>query len=241
MNDQERLDDLIIDGLQIYQRSDMFRFSFDAIALIHFCRFNSRHTYVDLGTGTGVMPLIGTSLGAGYIAGIDINKTLVELAQRSVDHNSKQDVVKMLCGDYRHMSYRDVQDKPFDGVIVNPPFYDCESGAKPTSEERALALHDGHTTLEEVLKAVQSFIKCKGRLWMIYSASRLQYVLHELEEANFQAKRIRFIHGMVDKPAKLVLIEALYQGQASLILEPPLIVYDKPNVYTKEVSSWYER
>ena len=37
MNDQERLDDLIIDGLQLYQRTDMFRFSFDAIALIHFC------------------------------------------------------------------------------------------------------------------------------------------------------------------------------------------------------------
>ena len=241
MNDQERLDDLIIDGLQIYQRSDMFRFSFDAIALIHFCRFNSRYTYVDFGTGTGVMPLIGTSLGAGHITGIDINETLIELAQRSVEHNGKQDVVKMLCGDYRHMSYRDVQDKPFDGVIVNPPFYDSESGAKPTSEERALALHDGHTTLDEVLKAVQSFIKCKGRLWMIYSASRLQYVLHELEIANFQAKRIRFIHGMIDKPAKLVLIEAIYQGQAGLVLEPPLIVYGKPNVYTKEVSSWYER
>ena len=241
MNDQERLDDLIIDGLQIYQRSDMFRFSFDAIALIHFCRFNSRHSYVDLGTGTGVMALIGTSLGAGHITGIDIDETLIELTQRSVEQNHKQAQVSMLCGDYRHMSYRDVQDKPFDGVIVNPPFYDCERGAKPTSEERALALHDGHTTLEEVLKAVQSFIKCKGRLWMIYSASRLQYALHELEVANFQAKRIRFIHGRVDKPAKLVLIEALYQGRAGLVLEPPLIVYDKPNVYTKEVSSWYER
>ena len=158
MNDQERLDDLIIDGLQLYQRTDMFRFSFDAIALIHFCSFNGRHTYVDLGTGTGVMPLIGTSLGAGHITGIDINKTIIEMAQRSVEYNHKQDKVTMLCGDYRHMSYRDVQDKPFDGVIVNPPFYDCESGAKPTSEERALALHDGHTTLEEVLKAVQFFI-----------------------------------------------------------------------------------
>ena len=84
MNDQERLDDLIIDGLQLYQRTDMFRFSFDAIALIHFCRFNSRHTYVDFGTGTGVMPLIGTSLGAGHITCIDINKTIIELAQRSV-------------------------------------------------------------------------------------------------------------------------------------------------------------
>ena len=50
MNDQERLDDLIIDGLQIYQGTDMFRFPSDAIALIHFLRFNSRHTYVDLGT-----------------------------------------------------------------------------------------------------------------------------------------------------------------------------------------------
>ena len=241
MNDQERLDDLIIDGLQIYQRTDMFRFSFDAIALIHFCQFNDRHSYVDLGTGTGVMPLIGTSLGAGHITGIDINETLIKLAQRSVEHNDKGRTVSMLCGDYRHMSYRDIQDKPFDGVIVNPPFYDCESGAKPTSEERALALHDEHTSLEDVLKAVQSFIKYKGRLWMIYSASRLQYVLHELEAANFQAKRIRFIHGMVDKSAKLVLIEALYQGQAGLVLEPPLIVYEKPNVYTKEVSSWYER
>lgn len=241
MNDQERLDDLIIDDLQIYQRLDMFRFSFDAIALIHFCRFNGRHSYVDLGTGTGVMPLIGTSLGAGHITGIEMNETLIKLAQRSVEHNHKQDVVNMLCGDYRHITYRDIQDKPFDGVIVNPPFYDCESGAKPTSEERALALHDGLITLEEVLKAVQSFIKCKGRLWMVYNASRLQYVLHELEVANFQAKRIRFIHGMLDKPAKLVLIEAIYQGQAGLVLEPPLIVYEKPNVYTKEVSSWYER
>ena len=96
MNDQERLDDLIIDGLQIYQRSDMFRFSFDAIALIHFCRFNGRHTYVDLGTGSGVMPLIGTSLGAGHITGIEINETLVELAKRSVEHNRKQDVVNIL-------------------------------------------------------------------------------------------------------------------------------------------------
>ena len=83
------------------------------LRFIHFCLFNGRHTYVDLGTGTGVMPLIGTSLGAGHITGIDINKTIIEMAQRSVEYNHKQDVVTMLCGDYRHMSSRNVQDKPF--------------------------------------------------------------------------------------------------------------------------------
>jgi len=79
MNNQEQLDDLIIDDLKIYQRQDQFRFSFDAIALVHFCRFNQRHRYIDLGTGTGVLPLIGTSLGAGHITGVEINDVMANL------------------------------------------------------------------------------------------------------------------------------------------------------------------
>ena len=80
MNNQEQLDDLIIDDLKIYQRQDQFRFSFDAIALVHFCRFNQRHRYIDLGTGTGVLPLIGTSLGAGHITGVEINDVMANMA-----------------------------------------------------------------------------------------------------------------------------------------------------------------
>ena len=75
------------------------------------------------------MPLIGTSLGAGHITGIEINETLVELAKRSVEHNRKQDVVNILCGDYRHMTYRDIQDKPLM-VLLLIPFYDCGKRCK---------------------------------------------------------------------------------------------------------------
>ena len=73
-----------------------FAFPLTLLRSFTFCLFNGRHTYVDLGTGTGVMPLIGTSLGAGHITGIDINKIIIEMAQRSVEHNHKQDVVTML-------------------------------------------------------------------------------------------------------------------------------------------------
>ena len=91
MNDLEQLDDLIIDDLKIYQRRDQFRFSFDAIALVHFCRFNGHYRYIDLGTGTGVLPLIGTSLGAGHMTGVEINDVMANLAQRSVTYNHKSD------------------------------------------------------------------------------------------------------------------------------------------------------
>ena len=104
MNNQEQLDDLIIDDLKIYQRQDQFRFSFDAIALVHFCRFNQRHRYIDLGTGTGVLPLIGTSLGAGHITGIEINDVMANMAERSVLYNHKSNVISIVQGDYRTMN-----------------------------------------------------------------------------------------------------------------------------------------
>ena len=241
LHNRERLDDLIIDNLRIYQRDDEFRFSFDAIALVHFCRFNGRHRYVDLGTGTGVLPLVGTSLGAGHITGIEINAVTADLAQRSVAYNNKSDVVHIVQGDYRQISYHQFGAKPFDGVLVNPPFFDYASGLAPCERQRQLALHDKHTSLEDVIASAKRLVKYKGRLWMVYSAPRLDYALQVLRNYNFSVKRMRMVHGMVDKPAKIVLIEAISGGQPGMIVEPPLIIYVKPQVYTKEVSQWYER
>ena len=224
MNNQEQLDDLIIDDLKIYQRQDQFRFSFDAIALVHFCRFNQRHRYIDLGTGTGVLPLIGTSLGAGHITGVEINDVMANMAERSVLYNHKSNVISIVQGDYRTMNYQQFGSKPFDGVLVNPPYFDHRRGEVP-----------------DVCTAASRLIKNKGRLWMVYSAPRLSELIHALTAVGFAVKRIRMVHGMIHKPAKIVLIEAIKGGEQGLIVEPPLIVYSQPNVYTEEVSRWYER
>lgn len=241
MNSIERLDDLIIDDLKIYQRTDEFCFSFDAIALVHFCKFNKRHRYIELGTGTGVIPLIGTSLGAGHITGVEINPITAELAQRSVTYNDKSQVVTIVQGNYSEMHYEEFGAKPFDGVIANPPYFNHTAGAVPDETSLQWALHDSHTSLLTVCESAKRLIKYKGRFWMVYSAPRLEEAMLALYQTGFKVKRMRYIHGMVDKPAKIVLIESIQQGEAGLIVEPPLIVYDKPNVYTKEVAHWYER
>ncbi|WP_251425274.1 tRNA1(Val) (adenine(37)-N6)-methyltransferase [Veillonella agrestimuris] len=240
MSNVETLDDLIIDGLRIYQRIDQFRFSFDAIALLHFCKFNGHHRYVDLGTGTGVLPLVGTSLGAGHITGIEINSIVANLAKRSVIYNNKSHVVHIEEGDYRYMQYQLFGDKPFDGVLVNPPYFDHAGGNVPSESSRHIALHDEHTSLEDVIASAKRLIKYKGRLWMVYSAPRLAEAFSILRTYQFTVKRLRMVHGRIDKPAKIVLIEAIQGGQEGLIVEEPLIVYHRPNEYTEEVSRWYE-
>lgn len=243
MTSNERLDDIIIGGMKLYQRSDQFCFSIDSIMLVHFCRFKHKHAYVELGSGTGILPLVGTALGAGHITGIEINPITADLSRRSVAYNHKEDVVTIVEGDYRTMRWQEVRtgSTPFDGVIINPPYFGENTGTVSASEDVATALHEGTTVLDEIIATARQFVRFGGLLWMVYTAPRVAYALDILAKYNFACKRLRFVHSFVDGPARLVLIEAMHGGKAGTIVEAPLIIYESPNVYTKEVAHWYER
>lgn len=71
MREGERLDDLVRDGMRIIQRPDQFCFSIDSVLLAHFVRVRRKDRIADLGTGTGVIPLLLTALGAEHVTGIE--------------------------------------------------------------------------------------------------------------------------------------------------------------------------
>ena len=54
----ERIDDLQCKGYQIIQNSGMFCFGMDAVLLANYVRFKRRGRYLDLGTGTGIIPIL---------------------------------------------------------------------------------------------------------------------------------------------------------------------------------------
>lgn len=251
------LDDLIIGNRKIYQRSDQFKFSIDAVLLAHFGRYKPKASYVDLGTGTGILPLLITALGAGHVTGLEINPLMAELAQKSVAYNRLEEVIQIVTGDYSlarvgsplrgqkwqesSPAYMWISDKPFDGVLVNPPYYEAGTGKVSRSTDRALALHDGVTSLERVMETARRLVKFGGSLWMVYLSSRLPYALKTMEAYGFAPRRLRPVHSFAGKPAKLVLLEGRMGGKAELSLEAPLIIYKEPGIYTEEVSGWYER
>lgn len=262
----ERLDDLIIDNMKIYQRTDQFRFSIDAILLAHFPKYKGKGRYVELGTGTGVIPLVATSLGAGHVTGIEINPVTAELAERSVRYNHKKQQVEIICCDYRTMTLqalksggqsldescsidtnsqaekRNVPDNlPFDGVLINPPYYGTNTGHVSVSSDVAKALHEGTTMLGEALESAKKLVKFRGYCWMIYTAERLAYALDQLKLQQFEVKRMRFVHSFHHSEAKLVLIEAMQGGKPGMTVEAPLVIYKEQNVYSEEVASWYGR
>ncbi|HPR79188.1 MAG TPA: SAM-dependent methyltransferase, partial [Candidatus Limiplasma sp.] len=54
----ERLDDLQNHGMKILQKVNGYRFSMDSVLLAHFTRLSKNMRIADLGTGSGIIPLL---------------------------------------------------------------------------------------------------------------------------------------------------------------------------------------
>ena len=236
----ERLDDLVIEGMKMWQRTDEFRFSQDAVLLAHFVSINKHRKYAELGSGTGAIPLLLSALGATSVTGFEKNEVVANLAKRNVELNRKADKVQIFNEDY--LALPSSWNGVFDTVVANPPYFRGGTGAVSTHSGIALALHEGETTLPKVVHAAAKLLRQGGSLCMIYHVSQWMYLEESLVAANFTVKRVRFVHSFLNKPAKMVLIEATLKGNPGLIVEAPLAIYKMDSKeYTDEIKGWYGR
>ncbi len=231
--------ELLVSGFQLFQDEREFKFSIDAILLAHFGEAKSNKHYLELGTGTGVIPHVLYHRGARHVVGVDCNSHVITLAQKSCIHNDIADAVSMIELDYMSDAGK-VYYGQFDGIYMNPPYFEAHSGLLSTVENVALALHEQQYSMKDRLLQAQRFLKFGGTLWMIYSTPRLESLLSAIEETQFRVKRMRFVHGNQDKVSKLVLLELKYGGKLGMMVEPPLYIYELDGSYSDEVQAYYE-
>ena len=231
--------ELLLSGFQLFQDEREFKFSIDAILLAHFGEAKPRKHYLELGTGTGVIPHVLYHRGARHVVGVDCNSHVIELAQKSVIHNNIAEAVSMVELDYMSDVGKAYYGQ-FDGIYMNPPYFETNSGLLSQEESVALALHEQQHSMKDRLLQAQRYLKFGGTLWMIYTTPRLESLLSAIKQTQFRIKRMRFIHGNQDKVSKLVLLELKYGGKQGMIVEPPLYIYELDGSYTDEVQAYYE-
>ena len=231
--------ELLLSGFQLFQDEREFKFSIDAILLAHFGEAKPRKHYLELGTGTGVIPHVLYHRGARHVVGVDCNSHVIELAQKSVIHNDIAEAVSVVELDYMSDEGKAYYGQ-FDGIYMNPPYFESNSGLLSQEESVALALHEQQHSMKDRLLQAQRYLKFGGTLWMIYTTPRLESLLHAIEQTQFRVKRMRFIHGNQDKVSKLVLLELKYGGKQGMMVEPPLYMYELDGSYTDEVQAYYE-
>lgn len=233
--------DTLFDGeLICAQSQDGYRFSIDAVFLAHFCSPRQHDRILDLGAGCGVVSLIIASRHpAVTLTCLEIQESLIRLISHNIHQNNLGERFHAVPGDLCCINGL-VEAGGYDQVVCNPPYYRVDSGRHNYNEEQAVARHEIKARLDDVVRAAAYALRTKGRLTMVYPASRVASLMSTLKRYRFEPKRFRAVYSYPGVDASLCLVEAAKCGGDHMDLLPPLYVYDYPGGgYSAEVAQWY--
>lgn len=220
----ERLDTLQYQKLQIIQKERGFRFGTDSVLLADFASPRPGDRVVDLGTGTGILPILMASRQekSTYVA-LEIQKEMAEMAGRSVALNGMEDRIEVRACDFREAP-KELGYGKFSLAVCNPPYGKAGGTLVNVRDSERIARHEGECTVEDVARTAAALLKVGGRLAVVYPAPRALEMMTALREFHMEPKRIRTVHSQADKDPKLVLMDAVKGGGSMLHWLPPLIL-----------------
>lgn len=239
LHEGERLDDLQIKNYFIIQHPDKFCFGMDAVLLSHFVHIPENGIALDLGTGTGILPILLTAkTNAAHIDALEIQKESVDMAKRSVLFNELSHKIEITEGDIKTASSI-FKKGSYDAVLSNPPYMNDKHGLKNPELPKAIARHEILCTLEDVVREASLLLKPKKSFFMVHRPHRLAEIFALFRTYHLEPKRMCMVHPYLHKEPNMVLLEGVKDGNPMLKTEPPIIVYQRTNEYTDQILEIY--
>lgn len=239
LKDKERIDDLQRNGYQIIQNPEKFCFGMDAVLLTGFAKAKASDRLLDLGTGTGIIPLL---MEAKYdckeLIGLEIQEESADMARRSVALNSLSDKIQIVTGDIKEADSL-FGPASFDCITCNPPYMIGQHGLQNPEGPKAIARHEVLCTFDDVARVSARLLKPGGHFFLVHRPFRLPEIMTTLSQYKLEPKRMQLVYPYVDKEPNMVLIEAVRGGNPRMQVEKPLIVYKEEGVYMPEIYEVY--
>jgi tRNA1Val (adenine37-N6)-methyltransferase len=217
INADETLDEMR--GVRVIQKRKGYRFSIDSILLADFADLTGVETAVDLGTGSGIIPILLARRSEELkLVGVELQEGLFDLAQRNVQINSLPEKIEIVKADIKGLKER-FKGGGLDLVASNPPYYQVGKGRIGPNKERTLARHEVAVTMADVIEASEFLLKEGGRLVLVYPAFRKEEAVSMMKRYRIGPRRVREVH---TREAEFVLIEGEKGYAGDLMEEAPL-------------------
>lgn len=239
LKENERLDELQRNGYFIIQNPEKFCFGMDAVLLSGFAKAKKGDVVLDMGTGTGIIPiLMEAKTEAAHLTGLEIQPESADMARRSVAINGLSEKIAIVDGDIKEAG-NIFAPASFDVITCNPPYMIAQHGIANPDGPKAIARHEVLCTLDDVARNAAKLLKAGGHFYMVHRPFRLAEIITTLVSYKLEPKRMQLVYPYVDKEPNMVLIEATKGGKSRMTVEKPLIVYDAPGVYNREIYDIY--
>ena len=235
----EAIEDLLRGSLKIIQKKAGYRFSIDAVLLANFAGIKKGDSVVDIGTGSGVIPLIiSFRHESANVTGVELDAESADMAKRSVEVNNLSGKISIVEGDIREIK-KLLLPESFGSALANPPYGRLDTGRINPNEQIAAARHEIAGDLDDFLKAAAYLLKYKGRLSIVYPARRVADIVAGMRTFNMEPKRMQMVHSREGEGASLVLVEGVKGGGVEMEVMKPLYIYDRDGTYTRELEEMY--
>lgn len=239
LKENERIDDLQRNNYKIIQDPERFCFGMDAVLLSGFARVPEGAKVLDMGTGTGIIPiLLEAKTKALHLTGLEIQPDSADMAGRSVRLNHLEDKIDIITGDIKE-AVSLFGAASFDVVTCNPPYMTEHHGITNEYTPKAIARHELLCNLEDVISQAAKLLRPGGSFFMVHRPFRLVDIMVLMRQYRLEPKRMKLVYPFADKEPNMVLIEACRGGRPRMTVEKPLIVYREPGKYTDEIYDIY--
>jgi tRNA1Val (adenine37-N6)-methyltransferase len=212
-----------------------YRTNVDALLLADFAATHRAATVAfDLGAGSGAVGLSLLHMGAArHVVFVEIDELPSAMARRNLDANGWSDSGEVVRGDVRDIAR--LRRGEAQLVVCNPPYMAPGHGRVPAAEMTARC-----GDLGAFVRAARQVAGRRARVCFVYRAQEAAALLATLAAEGLHGKRMRFVHGTSQTPARIVLVEAQASRPGGLFVLPPLIERDAGE-YTREMEDLLER
>jgi len=150
IKENERIDDLELNGLKIIQNKDWFCYGTDSVLLSDFAKeIHSGSKILDLGAGNGILGLLlSAKVKNSKITGIEVQEEVSKLAVRNIIFNNLEDRFEI-----KNMNIKDFKEKEgYDACVTNPPYKENGTGMKNELDTKVIARHEVLARLRRLYK-----------------------------------------------------------------------------------------
>lgn len=241
----ERIDNIGFGGLKLIQDTDEFCYGVDAVILsdsVDVTKISGPDKKVfDLGTGTGIIPLILSSKTQAKITGVEIQREVFDLAKRNAKLNELTDRVSFINEDVKEYENwgKDLKSC-IDIVTSNPPYMAKASGLINDNSKKMIARHETTADLNDFISAASFLLKDKGDFYLVHRPSRLVDILCFGRDNKLETKEIRYVAPRFGEEPNIILVHMVKNGGKELKMLPTLYIHDAGNKYTPELLNCYK-
>ena len=235
----ERIDEIGFSDLKLIQKPDEFCYGVDAVILADFASRKKASKIVDLGTGTGIVPIIlSHKTNAEFIYGIEYQRDSFERALRNVELNNLEGRLGFINANVAEF---DGLKEWADAVTTNPPYMVSNGAITNDNSAKTIARHETVGNLDDFVRCASGILKNRGDFYMVHRPSRLVDIFVSCRKYRLEPKEIRFVAPRKGERPNIVLIHCVKNGGAELKILDDLYVYEEPGIYSEEIQCIYER